>query len=223
MKFENLLLALACILMVMVFLLPPSNAPDVEEYARKEAYYQQKIAWLEWRVKVLDIRDVAWAQLVEATRDTLRRERAVVGKLKREYVKAQEPVRYSLVALDSVFGVESLRFKVADSVYGLPIDTVRALLNDRRELAAARPLIVHQERLINMGLRYEGRVDSLLSIRLKSIEVRDSIIVSERERFTNMVIMKDATIGYERRQKRKYKAAMAVIVVVEVLREVFRP
>lgn len=216
-------LLLICVMLIFVLFLPPTNAPDVDAFKKKEAFHQQKIAALERNVKVLDSRDVAWTKLVEATRDTLRRERAVVAKLKREYVKAQEPIRYSLVALDSVFGVQSSRFKVADSVYGLPIDTVRALLNDRKELASARPLIVRQDRLINMGLRYESRADSLLSIRLNSIEVRDSIIVNERERFTNMIVMKDATIRHERRQKRKYKAAVAVIVVVEVLREVFRP
>lgn len=217
-------LGLCLLLLAMVFLLPPSNVPDIKGYEQREAFHQKKIAQLERRIAVLDSRDSVWGVVVAVMRDSLKREREVVRGLRERYqaVREEEVEEYTEEVLDSIFGLPVAGDQLP-VVYTMPIDTVWVLLHDRRELAAARPLIAYQEELINMGLRYESAADSLLSIRLKSILERDSIIYSERKRFTNMVEMKDATIRHERREKRRWKAAAIVIGTLAVLEKIFSP
>ena len=167
----KLIFAFAFGILLMWFLLPPSQNGNIQTYKDNELRYQETFKKKEHQISVLKGR----SETLELT------------------LSKAAKVNDSLSQLKSRIRVVYLEAREAT-------DQNPDSLNLLNEVISGRELIDRQEDHINALLDYSAKQDSLLGVRLEIIQKQDTLLSDWQSRFDNIVAQKDEEIKQVRKR-----------------------
>lgn len=167
-------LLLMALLIVMGVFLPGSHSGNINEYQEREILFKHEIARKERLIKSLQDQNNTWSAAYAKQSDSVRELLSKTPPIKEDYKQAVE------------------------QTYAKPDSA-----NLANEVKVSRVLIANQEQDINALLDLNVSANKLLDKRLEIIQRQDSLIIDQRDRFNNILIVKDQRIKEERKKGNK--------------------
>ena len=167
-------LLLMAMLIVMGVFLPGSHSGNINEYQEREVLLKHEITRKERLIKSLQDQNNTWSAAYAKQSDSVKKLLSKTPTIKEDYKQATEQT-----------------------------DAKPDIANLANEVKVSRVLIAKQEQDINALLDLNASANKLLDKRLEIIQQQDSLISEQRDRFNNILIVKDQRIKEERKKGNK--------------------